>query len=768
MPLFWIAFAFLGGLLCGKLFTLPLWVWICLCTGFLVAIIIGRKYYAKLWLFHAQPGLFAVWPVILLLFLCLGGLRHTLAQPHWSEADLAWYNDRGSYLLTAVVSEPPDEREYATYLHVTARELYDPETLTYRRIQGEALLSTAPGSEWQLGDVLRFTAAPKTPADDEDFSYRDYLQRFGIDTIIYRPAAIERVGSGEAPWWALALDGLQQRASKVIFTVYPQPESGLMAGILLGNDNNLPEDVAQAYRDTGTAHIIAISGFNMSVLAAMCTGLFSRVFNRRMTMLLSAFVLIVYTLFVGASPSVVRAMVMAIFAFGGQLIGRSHAGMNGLGLTAGLMTALNPLLPWDASFQLSFAATLGLLLFATPLKEWLSGHLEHRFSEATAKRLTGPLCEYFLYSLAAQVMTLPIIALQFHRLSLTSLVANPMVLPVQPAILVCGMIVTIVGMLWPAGGRVLGTLTWPLLNWSNGAAQRIAAWRWGTITLSESASIWLAAIVVLLVLLFLLRGYFVKKLKSINWLYLMLVLLVIISLVTAGITRRPDGRLHLSLIRVGDGTALFLRSPDGSALLIDPSGSANQLASAVSRQVPPWNVHVKGLLLTSRDHAQTLDTLASRLPIDGAILTLPVHRLDDTLTPVTLPAGMAVKQLGADEVVQVEDGLTITPIAEDSSHTALLIEYGNTRILIPGGVSPELLVAQQTDNLSSLSILILNEEDITTIPADMWLNFGAQQILWNSASIPPISNWMGLYESSLIEIISDSTSYSIESSDRDY
>jgi len=762
MPLFWIAFAFLIGLLCGKLITLPLWVWTALAAVLLAVTIIGRKYYRRLWLFRSKPGLFAVWPAILLLSILLGGLRYTLALPRWIENNLAWYNDSGTYLITAVVSEPPDVRETAIYLHVSAREIYDPVTLTYRRISGEALVYTAPGSGWQLGDVLRFSASPQTPSDSEDFSYRDYLQRQGIDTIIYSPASLERVGSGDAPWWSLALDWLRQRAARAIFTAYPQPESGLMAGILLGNDNNLPADLKQAYRDTGTAHIIAISGFNMSVLAAMCTRLFSRAFNKRVTLLLSGFVLITYTLLVGASPSVVRAMIMALFAFGGQLIGRSHAGLNGLGVSALLMTILNPLLPWDASFQLSFAATLGLLLFATPMKDWLYERLESHFSETTAVRLTGPVCDYFLYSLAAQLLTLPVIALQFHRLSLTSLVANPLVLPVQPALLVCGMIVTFVTMLWPAGGRLLGTLTWPLVWWSNAAADFISNWDWGTITLSAGASAALAVVAVLVVLAFILRGYFVKKSIEINWFYAGLAALVITVLTISTASRRPDGYLHLWLVRAGNGSALFLRTPQGSSLLIDPAGSPNQLASAVSRHVSPWDVHIDGVLLTNRAGSSNLDLLSTQLPINKAILTLPVSSLDDNLAPITLPGGMEVKQLGDGEVIQMDEGLTITPIAEDGSRTALLIEYGNTRVLVPGGVDPARLVAQQADNLSSLSILILNEEDVANLPADMWGNFGAQVVLWNSPAVKPLPDWISFETGSIVEIISDGSQYSVK------
>jgi competence protein ComEC len=762
MPLFWIALAFTTGILCARWTELPVWPWVVLSLLLLAITIIGRKYYGRCPLFNNERGIFHVWPSLLILFFALGGLRCALQQPHWTNANLAWYNDSGTYTLTVVVDGSPDRREGATYLHVAARELYDPATLTYQRIHGSALLRVSADNAWQLGDVLRFTAAPRTPFVSEDFSYRNYLERLGVYTVIYYPVAVEKVDSGQASAFALVMEKLRQKASQTIFAIFPQPESGLMAGILLGNDNDLPEVVAQAYRDTGTAHIIAISGFNMAVLAAFFTTIFSKFFNRWRSLLLASLMLVLYAVFVGSSPSVVRAVIMSILAFGGQLIGRRNTGLNALGLAAGGMLLVNPLLPWDASFQLSFAATLGLLCFAAPLQNGLSGWLERHFSEATSAKLTGPVSEYFLFSLAAQAMTLPIIALQFHRLSLTSLIANPLVLPVQPAVLVSGAIATLVGMVWLPGGRVLAALTWPLLAYSNSVVQLLAKLRGSAVTLSPSTSFWLSCIVLVLVLLILLRNIFMKLFKNIKWFYWVAFLAVVLGLLSTMLARRPDGNLHLVLLRAGDGTALFLRGANGASLLIDPSGSPNQLASAVSQRFSPWNFHVGAALLTNRDAAKELDALNQRLPIETAILTSPIWQVGADESTVTLPAGMVVKQLGENEIVQIEEGLILQPIASDGTHTALLITYGNTRILVPGGVRPEVLLEQQVAPLGGLSTLILGEADIQNLPVDMWQNFGAQVILWNSIGISPNPGWHGLDKVQSIELVTDGKGYSIK------
>jgi hypothetical protein len=167
------------------------------------------------------------------------------------------------------------------------------------------------------------------------------------------------------------------------------------------------------------------------------------------------------------------------------------------------------------------------------------------------------------------------------------------------------------------------------------------------------------------------------------------------------------------------------------------------------------------VLLTNRAAADGLEQINERLPIHQAILTLPVHRISDALVPITLPAGIPSKQLAEGEVIQLDEGVTITPIAEDGEHTALLIVYGNTRILIPGGVSPEALRAQQIDPLGSLSVLILNRDDVANLPPNMWANFGAQVTLWNDTSVSPNPDWQGLDRYTTIEVVANGTGYAV-------
>jgi len=761
MPLFLTSVAFIAGLCLARALSLPVWVW----ASAALAAALTLLFRKKAWFKHISGRIKAVLfvsPFLLLVFFFLGGLRYTISEPAWTPTDLPWYNDRGTYELVAVVDESPDIRESYTNLHVAVREIYDPASMTFTKVSGAALLRLQGSRDYQLGDLLRMSAAPKTPSSSGSFSYREYLEHQGIYSVIYYPTSVQVLETGQVGKFDLWLEQARHFAAKTIYELYPQPESGLLEGILLGNDNNLPLSTANAYRDTGTAHIIAISGFNMAILAALFSALFTKLTNRYWSLPLTALVLTVYALFVGASPSVVRAAIMAIIAFGGRLVGRKGSSLNALGLTAGIMCLINPHLPWDVSFQLSFMATLGLVLFASPLQEWLKNLLTHRVSEEAASRFSGPVSEYFLFTLAAQVTTLPVILLQFSQLSLTSLLANPLVLPVQPALLVGSMAATLVGMVWLPLGRPLATITWTLSAYTNGIVSLIDRIHGGSMILSPQSVVFASILLVVLLFLFIFRKRLPKWFNQKHWGWLVLFLAALAFLLITSVLRSPDGNLHVKLIRTGDETTVYIKSPTGKNLLIDPASQSNSLAAEVSPSLPLWRFHLDEVVATQLTSAKAISGLNERLPIQRALLLPTAYLISQEDSPALIPTSIEIQKLTEGETIQIEPGLSLLPVASDLDHTALLIRHGKIKILIPGGVDPSLLMAQKGGLLAQLDLLILTDADLENLPADMWQNLGAKTILWNSASISPDLSWQGLDEYSSIEIICDGSDFSLQ------
>jgi competence protein ComEC len=252
-------------------------------------------------------------------------------------------------------------------------------------------------------------------------------------------------------------ESLRRRAQVVLRSALPAPESALLEGILLGDENSIPDDLRRDFNATGTTHIIAISGFNITIIATLAIAGFGGWLGARRGMLAAALAIAGYTLLVGANPSVVRAAFMAGFGLAARRSGRQSHAVASLAGTAGIMTAINPQALWDIGFQHSFAATLGLILYAAPLQHLFERLTAPVLGSERAHRFAGPAGEYLLFTLAAQVMTLPLTLFYFQRFSLTALVANPLILPLQPAVMILGGLATTGGLIWSPMGRILGT-----------------------------------------------------------------------------------------------------------------------------------------------------------------------------------------------------------------------------------------------------------------------------------------------------------------------
>lgn len=160
-----------------------------------------------------------------------------------------------------------------------------------------------------------------------------------------------------------------------------------------------------------------------------------------------------YTLFVGGDPAVFRAAILGGLALFAAQIGRRQAGLNSLALAALVMAALNPQVLWDVGFQLSFAATLGLVLYAEPLTAGFNRLASRWLARERVQALSGPVSEYLLMTLAAQITTLPVILYHFQRLSLSAFVTNPLILPAQPPVMTLGGLAVMLGLvLEPSAG----------------------------------------------------------------------------------------------------------------------------------------------------------------------------------------------------------------------------------------------------------------------------------------------------------------------------
>jgi competence protein ComEC len=214
-------------------------------------------------------------------------------------------------------------------------------------------------------------------------------------------------------------------------------------------------------------------------------GLFSTVFSRLLGRWRGAAVagvgIAAYTLLVGAEAAVVRAAIMGGLSVFARQIGRRQDGLNSLAIVAAAMALFNPNVLGDVGFQLSFMATLGLVLYADPLSQGFIRFASRRLPLTAAQRLAGPVGEYVLFTLAAQVTTLPIMIYHFRRLSLSSLLANPLILPAQPPVMILGGLAVILGLIYFPIGQLTAYLAWPFVVYTIRVVELVAHFTGGVL-----------------------------------------------------------------------------------------------------------------------------------------------------------------------------------------------------------------------------------------------------------------------------------------------
>src|ERR1051325_8937133 len=243
-PLMWISLAFLAGIVLGSLISLSIWVWLGLAAIFLILAILARIFPLSSFLPFFLPFAF-----ILLIALALGAARYQITVPHFDAYHIAFYNDRDyDLLITGTLVEPPDYRDTFTNLRlkVTDEDTADGDL----SVSGLILVRVDANQIYHYGDILRVRGKLKTPPSNEDFSYQDYLAAQNVYSYMTTAEVTVLPGNAGNPIVA-ALYAFKDKSLENIYRMFPDPESSLLAGILLGVDTGLTDELQQI----GRAHV---------------------------------------------------------------------------------------------------------------------------------------------------------------------------------------------------------------------------------------------------------------------------------------------------------------------------------------------------------------------------------------------------------------------------------------------------------------------------------------------------------------------------------
>ncbi|KAA3654364.1 MAG: DNA internalization-related competence protein ComEC/Rec2 [Chloroflexi bacterium] len=619
---------------------------------------------------------------IALLFACIavvgfGGLRYETAVPTINQSHAAFYNDTEPITFTGLVVDEPNVRDRITDLRVDVDTLIQPDGKEMS-INGKVLVQTFHYPVIDYGTRIKVTGMLETPPENEDFSYKDYLARQDIHSLLFLPQ-IEVLAENEGNPIYHTIFAIKRQAHATINQLIAEPQASLLAGILLGNDNGLPPDLDQAFRVTGMTHIIAISGFNIAIIIMVLMSISRPFLGDRYATLFATTGIILYTILVGADASVVRASIMgSVFLFTSRWLGRPGFSVATLLVAGWVMTVIRPFLLWDVGFQLSFAATLSLILYADPLAKQVRFRLRHYFDHDATDRLMGLLTEPVIITLSAQLLTLPLMMGHFGQLSLISLLANALILPAQPGVMLWGGLATIVGLFSPAAGQIFGWIAWLFLSYTIQLVEMLAMVPKAAVSVNIT---WTGVIFIYLTIAagtWLMRQEKRRRQQIADQLRQNLTQRVALGssligalLVISWGTSQPDGNLHIVFFDVGQGDATFIQTPSGRQILIDGGLYPSILNEALGTQMPFWDRDIDLMIAThpDADHVSGLVDVFERYQVDQLITDgsgAGESEIFDALLEAA--AETAVHHALAGERIEIDDGVTLEILHPSTHH----------------------------------------------------------------------------------------------------
>lgn len=483
-----------------------------------------------------------------------------------------------------------------------------------------------PGDLVDLGGRL-----DRAPAADES-GFAEFLAREGIGYTI-RARSLELVATDDTP--QAELDGIRRGAAEGLARTLPEPQAGLAAAIVIGLRDRVDRDVAADFRTAGLSHVVAISGFHIALVAALASALL-RPLSRRPRSVALALLLVGYALLAGASPSVLRATAMAGTVLVLRISGRRGEATAALGCAILLLLLIEPATVTEVGFQLSVAATAGLLRWASPFADWLQSRI--------SPKVPGWLVETLAVSLAAQLATLPLVLAHFGRLSLVAPLSNLLAAPlIAPAMGGAGISLGLSGLVDAGVPPMLGAPVQLAASSAIGAligvAELTASLPLASIELAPPFDALGAAGAALLVLLALRRrsggttatpngvatraaGLAPAGAHGAGRRHRLLaptVGLVAVVALLGGLMfgARPDGRLHMTVLDVGQGDAILLVGPGGTRALIDTGPDPDRLIALLDARLPSWDRRLDLVVITHphEDHVAGLALLLDRYQI---------------------------------------------------------------------------------------------------------------------------------------------------------
>ena len=591
---------------------------------------------------------------------------------------------------------------------------------------------------FRYGDRLLVEGRISEPPELDGFDYAAYLARQGIAEVL-DARGVALIGTGEGSAFYRSLYEFRRRLAASIATVVPEPQAALGQATLLGLRRNIPTELTEAFRITGAAHLLAISGLHVGILLGISLTASAALLGRKHHLHLIAPLVVIwlYGLLSGMSPSATRACIMGSVYLASLGFGTQRGGLTPIGCAAALMVAVSPSIVYSISFQLSFAAVAGIAAFSEAFggmfrmltlgRRWTGLRSVLRAPQDAVTSILG-------VSIAATVATLPLIAFHFERVSTLGIPASVLTLPALPFLIVSSAGAALVGLVSATLATPFGWLAWGAGAYLSGVVTLLAGLPGAAVDIG-SLPAWAVVVYyggLLIVYGFMRAGWGMTSMGSPSTklrtgidrmvgdggstgsprtknlaIWLLVPAAFVASLVWSDALARDD-RLHVVFFDVGQGDAIFIETPGGRQVVVDGGADALTLTRLLGERMRFYDRRIDIVAATHPhgDHigglAQVLErydvgvVLERRMEHDGAAYQAWARAVDAEAVN-----GARVIEASAGQVITLDDDIrlevlgppdTLSGGAESDINDASLVlrlVYGEVSVLLTGDIFAE-------------------------------------------------------------------------------
>ena len=434
--------------------------------------------------FSNQKSRLFFYLIFFLLFLGLGFLRCFVSEQMLNKNILQNYLGQ-KISLQGIIIDEPDERENNT--KITLEIFIKNENTFITKEKTRILLSVPHYPIYNYGDEILVSGLLQEPKNFKTengkiFDYVNYLAKDNIFYTMYFPET-ELLSSSNGSFVKEKMFKIKNSFLKKIQKVIPEPQSSLLGGLLLGVKQSLGEKLQEDFRKVGLIHIVVLSGYNVTIIADFMMGLFMflpRIFG----LVLGAISIILFAIMVGGSTTIVRASIMALLVVLARATGRTSEVSRALFLAGFIMVLHNPqIVVFDPSFQLSFVATLGLIILSPKISEYFKFIPEKWYLRESA-----------VATISTQIFVLPLLLFMMGELSIVAVFVNLLVLMFVPMTMFFGFLSGLFSFIWSGFALPFSYITYFLLSYELKVVELFAGIPFASVKISYFP-IWLMFLV---------------------------------------------------------------------------------------------------------------------------------------------------------------------------------------------------------------------------------------------------------------------------------